>query len=104
MTVESDDAEAQRIWDHKVEICERFADLAAEIGAEYAAGRWELGEGQRIAVDYESDAMWFGLGGFRVSMAHDPSRAWLRTRRALDRLELDDSDDEDKEEEAARSA
>jgi hypothetical protein len=96
-TTESDEAEAQRIWDHKVEICERFADLAAEIGAEYAAGRWELGDGQRIAVDYEKDAMWFGLGGFRVSMAHDPSRAWLRARRALERLELDDSDDEEEE-------
>ena len=103
--VESDDAEAQRLWDKKVDICQRFADLAAEIGAEYAAGRWELGDGQRVAVDYEPKAMWFGLGGFRVSMAHDPGRAWLRTRRALDRLELDESDDEDEEgEEAALGA
>jgi hypothetical protein len=96
-TTESDEAEAQRIWDHKVELCERFADLAAEIGAEYAAGRWELGDGQRIAVDYEPNAMWFGLGGFRVSMAHNPNRAWLRARRALDRLDLDDPDEEDQE-------
>jgi hypothetical protein len=41
--------------------------------------------------------MWFGLGGFRVSMAHNPNRAWLRARRALERLELDDSDDEEEE-------
>jgi hypothetical protein len=37
---ESDDAEAER----------------------YAAGRWELGNGQRVAVDYEPESMWFGLG------------------------------------------
>jgi hypothetical protein len=92
---ESDDAEAERVWDQKIDICERFADLAAEIGAEYAAGRWELGNGQRVAVDYQPKSMWFGLGGFRVSMAHDPERAWLRARRALDRL--DDSDDEEEE-------
>lgn len=48
---ESDEARAQRVWDHKSKSA-RFADLAAEIGAEHAAGRWELGNGQRIAVDY----------------------------------------------------
>jgi hypothetical protein len=32
-----------------------------------------------------------------VSMAHNPNRAWLRARRALERLELDDSDDEEEE-------
>jgi hypothetical protein len=94
---ESDEAEAQRVWEQKIDICERFADLAAEIGAEYAAGRWELGEGERLAVDYEHNAMWFGPGGSRVGMAHDPGRAWLRARRALDRLKLDDSDDEQAE-------
>jgi hypothetical protein len=92
---ESDDAEAQRIWDQQVDIGERFADLAAEIGAEYAAGRWELGNGQRLAVDYEPRSMWFGLGGFRMGMAHAPERAWLRARRALERLDLDDADDAD---------
>jgi ribosomal protein L34 len=60
-------------------------------------GAGSLGNGQRVAVDYEPKSKWFGLGGFRVSMAHDVGRAWLRARRALDRLDLDDPDGKQEE-------
>jgi hypothetical protein len=81
------EAEAQRIFDQQIDISERFADLAAEVGAEYAAGRWELGNGQRFGVDYEPEAMWWGRGGFRMSMAHNAHLASNRARRALRRME-----------------
>jgi hypothetical protein len=84
---EQSEAEAQSAFDQQIDISERFADLAAEVGAEYAAGRWELGNGKRFAVDYEPEAMWWGRGGFRMSMAHDPTLAWNRARRAHDRIE-----------------
>lgn len=92
------EAEAQRVFDQQIDISELFADLAAEVGAEYAAGRWELGNGERFAVDYEPEAMWWGRGGFRMSMAHDPNLAWNRARRALRRMEEAEREEEARQE------
>lgn len=91
MTEERDEDEAQRRFDQQIDISERFADLACEVGAEYASGRWELGDGRRFGVDYEPGSMWWGQGGFRMSMSHRASLGLNRARRALRRMELDDA-------------
>ena len=87
-------AERRHAFDQQMDISERFADLAAEVGAEYAAARWELGDGKRFAVDYEPESMWWGRGGFRMSMAHNANLAWNRARRALDRMEAAEAEDD----------
>ena len=59
-------------------------------------------EQQMFGVDYEPESMWWGQGGFRMSMSHNANLRSNRARRALRRLELDDArrDEAEMEEES----